>query len=214
MAAPIRGRSDGPDQSARAAAGFSTAAALRWLRFAEPRCCTLWRRCRERRGPGGRRSWRCGRSDSPAIWSGRRSSAHPRTISSTSKRMTGGASRSGAMIGRVLQEELSQRLPGTSVFARPAPSRWTPTPRSRSTFSGWTPTARSVVLAAQIAVTFTKTRRPPNTRAVGLRRATGDAGHAKRSCGDERRAGATRRYNRRDVAGLEKSYIASAWLPF
>ena len=73
--------------------------------------------------------------------------------------------------------------------------------------------AGAVVLAAQVAVTFAKTRRPPNTRAVGLKGETGDAGHAKRSCGDERRAGATRRCNRRDVAGLEKSYIASAWLP-
>jgi uncharacterized lipoprotein YmbA len=72
-----------------------------------------------------------------------------------------------AMIGRILQEELSQRLPGTSVFgesgaiaAEADATVEINIQRMDADRSG------SVILAAQIAVTFTKARRKPSTRAV------------------------------------------------
>ena len=74
-----------------------------------------------------------------------------------------------AMIGRILQQELSQRLPGTSVFgesgaiaAEADATVEINIQRMDADRSG------SVILAAQIAVTFTKARRKPNTRAVRL----------------------------------------------
>jgi uncharacterized lipoprotein YmbA len=73
----------------------------------------------------------------------------------------------GAMIGRILQEELSQRLPGTSVFADNGAIAMDANAtveiniqRMDADRSG------AVILAAQIAVTFSKARRKPNARAV------------------------------------------------
>ena len=73
-----------------------------------------------------------------------------------------------AMIGRILQEELSQRLPGTSIFgengAIAADADATveiDVQRMDADRTGL------VILAAQIAVTFTK-HRAPITRAVRL----------------------------------------------
>lgn len=73
----------------------------------------------------------------------------------------------GAMITRILEEELSQRLPGTSVFgesgaiaAEADATVDVNIQRLDADRSG------AVVLAAQVAVSFTKGRRPPNTRSV------------------------------------------------
>jgi uncharacterized lipoprotein YmbA len=73
----------------------------------------------------------------------------------------------GAMITRILEEELSQRLPGTSVFgesgaiaAEADATVDVNIQRMDADRSG------VVILAAQVAVSFTKGRRPPNTRSV------------------------------------------------
>jgi uncharacterized protein len=75
----------------------------------------------------------------------------------------------GTMIGRVLEEELSQRLPGTTVFgesgAIAADADATVEINILRMDADRTGT---VILSAQIAVTFAKSRRAPSTRAVRL----------------------------------------------
>jgi uncharacterized lipoprotein YmbA len=73
----------------------------------------------------------------------------------------------GAMIGRILQEELSQRLPGTSVFGENGAIAAEADATVEVNIQRLDADRRGlVILVGQIGVTSTKKRSLPNTRAV------------------------------------------------
>jgi uncharacterized lipoprotein YmbA len=73
----------------------------------------------------------------------------------------------GAMIGRILQEELSQRLPGTSVFGENGAIAAEADATVEVNIQRLDADRRGlVILVGQIGVTSTKKRHAPNTRAV------------------------------------------------
>jgi uncharacterized lipoprotein YmbA len=73
----------------------------------------------------------------------------------------------GAMIGRVLAEELAQRLPGTSVFGENGAIAGDADATVEVNIQRMdADRAGTVILAAQIAVAFSKPRRTPSTRSV------------------------------------------------
>ncbi|MBV8094215.1 MAG: membrane integrity-associated transporter subunit PqiC [Acetobacteraceae bacterium] len=75
----------------------------------------------------------------------------------------------GAMIGRVLEEELSQRLPGTTVIGDTGAIGGDPDAVVETNILRFDADhAGTVVLRAQVAVTFPKSRRTPRIRSVRL----------------------------------------------
>jgi uncharacterized protein len=75
----------------------------------------------------------------------------------------------GAMIGRVLEEELSQRLPGTTVIGDTGAIGGDPDAVVETNILRFdADRAGTVVLRAQVAVTFPKSRRTPRMRSVRL----------------------------------------------
>jgi hypothetical protein len=73
----------------------------------------------------------------------------------------------GAMIGRVLAEELAQRLPGTSVFGEGGAIAGEADATVEINIQRLdADRAGTVILAAQVAVTFSNPRRTPSTRSV------------------------------------------------
>jgi uncharacterized protein len=73
----------------------------------------------------------------------------------------------GSMIGRVLAEELAQRLPGTSVFGESGAIGGEADATIEVNIQRMdADRAGTVILAAQVAVTFSKARRTPSTRSV------------------------------------------------
>jgi uncharacterized lipoprotein YmbA len=73
----------------------------------------------------------------------------------------------GAMIARILQEELSQRLPGTSVFGENGAIATEADATVDINIQRMdTDRSGALILAAQVGVTYAKKRRAPNTRSV------------------------------------------------
>jgi uncharacterized protein len=73
----------------------------------------------------------------------------------------------GSMIGRILAEELAQRLHGTSVFGENGAIAGDADATVEVNIQRMdADRAGTVILAAQIAVTFSKPRRTPSTRSV------------------------------------------------
>ena len=109
----------------------------------------------------------------------------------------------GAMIARVLEQELSERLPGTSVFSDTGAIAAEADATVEINIQRMdADAAGTVILAAQAAVVFTGGAQGAAYPGRAVHRPASVSGRAGRGCRHQRRIGATRRHRRRHAAPM------------